>query len=121
MKIKSTVVALLISSLFSAQVFAWGALAINGNQGKQYGFSYDYSTSNDAQNRALNECGRGCYIVKTFSSGCAAYAADQAYGSTAYGWGTASNGSEAQSTALNYCRQYGGKQCIVRAWSCNSN
>ena len=75
----------------------------------------------DAKQKALNECGGGCNIVKTFTSGCAAYAADQASGSTAYGWGTASNSGTAQNTALNYCRQSGGNgsKCVVRAWGCN--
>lgn len=116
-----TVVAVIFLFLSTTHAFAYGSLAIDRNQGTQYGFSYDYSSISDAQNRALSECGRGCYIVNTFSSGCAAYAADQAYGSTVYGWGTASSSSQAKSSALYYCRQYGGTQCIVRTWGCNSN
>lgn len=106
---------------YTSLASANGALAIDGNQGSRYGFSYDYRTMSDAQNRAKQECGSGCYVVKTFSSGCAAYAADQAYGSTAYGWGTASSSGEAKNTALEYCRNYGGSNCIVRVWGCNSN
>ena len=111
------VAGLLVASLASAN----GALAIDSNQGSQYGFSYDYGSMGEAQNRALGECGYGCRIVKTFSSGCAAYAADQASGSTAYGWGTAGNGGQAQMLAMQYCRNQGGQQCMVRAWGCNSN
>lgn len=121
MKKTITFFATLVIFCFSSNVFANGALAIDSNQGDQYGFSYDYSSIGEAQNRALSECGRGCRVVKTFSSGCAAYAADQSYGSTVYGWGTASSSSQAKNTALQYCRSHGGTQCVVRAWGCNSN
>ena len=115
------VLSILLFSFSASNAFAYGALAIDGNQGEQYGFSYNYSSSAEAESRALDECGSGCSIVNTFSNGCAAYAADQAYGSTAYGWGTASGSSQAQNTAMQYCRSNGGTQCIIRAWGCNSN
>ncbi|MGB2059103.1 DUF4189 domain-containing protein [uncultured Alcanivorax sp.] len=118
MNIQSLV--LLLSLAMASVAGANGALAIDSNQGDQYGFSYDYGTLSEAQSRALSECGYGCRVVQTFSSGCAAYAADQARGSTVYGWGTASNGGQAQNTALQYCRSRGGQQCMVRAWGCNS-
>jgi hypothetical protein len=105
--------------LVAGQLHAAGALAIDENQGDQYGFSYGHPAMNDATNRALSECGRNCRIVQTFSNGCAAYAADQRANSTAYGWAAASNGGQAQSAALQYCRSNGGAQCIVRAWGCN--
>jgi len=107
--------------MLSSQAVANGALAIDSNQGQYYGFAYDYASMGEAQNRALQECGQGCRIVHSFSSGCAAYAADQAHGSTAYGWGTASTSGQAQSLAMSYCRNQGGGQCIVRVWGCNSN
>lgn len=101
-------------------VFADGALAIDSNQGDQYGFSYDHSSSDEANNRALEECGSGCSVVETFSGGCAAYAADQENGSTAYGWGAAPSSNEAKDLALQYCSSNGGSQCIVRSWGCDS-
>jgi len=105
----------------NGSAYANGALAIDGNQGSQYGFSYNYSSMAGAQNKALQECGGGCSIVKTFSRGCAAYAADQTSGSTAYGWGTAADSNSARNTAIQLCRNYGGTNCIVRVWGCNSN
>jgi hypothetical protein len=111
----------LIIFTLPTHAFAIGALAIDSNQGARFGFAYDHASINDAESRALNECGNGCQVVKTFTSGCAAYAADQADGSSIYGWGTGSNPNYAQSNALNYCRNYGGSQCIVRSWGCNSN
>ena len=59
---------------------------------------------------------------------CAAYAADQAAGSTAYGWGIQAPGtvgssgeSGAKNRALFECRKRGGSNssCIVRVWGCD--
>ncbi len=58
---------IMVVMLFSALVQAAGALAIDENQGDQYGFAYDYAS------------------------------------------------------VLQYCASYGGSQCIVRSWGCNSN
>lgn len=111
----------LVAFSCASSVSADGALAIDNNQGDQYGFSYNYPSSGAAQDKALAECGSGCSIVETYSGGCAAYAADQASGSTVYGWGTASDSSQAQNTAMQYCQNSGGTQCIVRVWGCDSN
>jgi len=101
--------------------FAWGSLAIDSNQGTAYGVSYDYPTAQAADARAIQECGAGCRVVKNFATGCGAYAADQAASGVAYGWGAAATESEAKAVALGYCNQYGGKECIIRAWSCNTH
>ncbi len=106
--------------LFSADLSAAGALAIDSNQGDQYGFAFDYATISEAEARAISECGSNCSIVQTFESGCAAYAADQTSQSTIYGWATSDSSGDAQNTALQYCASQGGAQCIVRAWGCNS-
>ncbi len=108
--------AILIAMLFASVASANGALAIDSNQGDQYGFSYNHGSMQQAQSRALSECGYGCRVVQTFSRGCAAYAADQASGR-----GTASSGGQAQNTALQYCVRQGGQRCMVRAWGCNGN
>lgn len=102
------------------QAFANGALAIDSNQGDQYGFAYNHPSMGAAEQRALSECGSGCRIVMRFSSGCAAYAADQANGSTAYGWATAGSAGAAQGQAQSECRQRGGSSCTVRVWGCDS-
>lgn len=115
-------VTLMIGALgITGNAFAWGSLAIDSNKGSAYGFSYNYPTAREADARALKECGYGCQVVKNFATGCGAYAADQSKNGTAYGWGTASTEKEAKNIALNYCRQYGGTNCIIRVWSCNSH
>lgn len=109
----------LAMSLGATQVLAAGALAIDSNQGQQYGFAYNYSSSGQAEQRALNECGSGCQIVFRFSRTCAAYAADQARGSNAYGWGYGPSAGAAQNTALAECRSRG-SSCMVRVWGCDN-
>lgn len=106
-------------SFFSVHAVAAGALAIDRNQGDQYGWAEGYSNTSQAEQKALSECGGGCQVVLRYDSGCGAYAADQARGSSASGWGTASSGNSAQSRAMSECQSRGGRSCVIRAWSCN--
>ena len=119
MKINKLALALVLT-VASSQVMAVGALAIDSNQGSRYGYSYDYTTTIDARNRALSECGADCTIVVDFDTGCAAYAADQTAGSTVYGWGKAGSENGAKNRALSECAAHGGSNCIVRVWGCNA-
>jgi hypothetical protein len=104
----------------SGQALAYGALAIDHNQGPAYGASYDHETMRQAERAALRKCGHDCQIVLRIESGCGAYAADQAYGSTVFGYAFHQNGERAQRRAMRLCREYGGTRCQVRAWACNS-
>ena len=56
----------------------------------------------------------------TFYNQCGAFAADQARGSTIYGWAKTNTAYGAQNMALDYRRQRGGTSCIVRVWGCTS-
>jgi hypothetical protein len=103
----------------SGNALAAGALAIDSNQGNQYGWAVDFPNMGQAEQRALRECGSGCRIVMRVNAGCGAYATDQQRGSTIYGWGTDSSGGAAQNRALAECRNRGGSACIVRVWGCN--
>jgi hypothetical protein len=105
----------------STAAHADGALAINGNQGSQYGWAINYRSLGDADQEALNRCGSGCYIVFRFHGTCAAYAADQSAGSTIYGWAYDRTAVQAQMAAINYCEARGGTSCMVRVWGCDNN
>ena len=97
-----------------------GALAIDSNQGPSYGWAINYPTAQAARQRALAECGDPCHIVMQFSNECAAFAADQAQGSTVYAWAHGYDDSVgAQNRATDECRKKGGTSCIVRAWGCS--
>lgn len=106
-------------AIFGGQATAAGALAINVDQGSQYGFAHGHPNTEKAEQRALSECGGGCKVVLQYNSGCAAYAADQSKGASANGWGTGSSGSAAQGRAQSECQSRGGSSCIVRSWACD--
>lgn len=104
-----------------SQAMAAGSLAIDSLQGEKYGFSFNHPSTDQADARAMRECGSDCAVVLRFGGGeCAAYAADQAKGSNAYGWGTAGNSSSSQARAMSECRARGGSSCKVRSWGCDA-
>jgi hypothetical protein len=114
---------LFFASLFllaGGQAMAAGALAIDSLQGEKYGFSFNHPNSEQAEKRALRECGSDCAVVLRFRAECGAYAADQAKGSNAYGWGTGATSSIVQQRALSECRAKGGSSCKVRSWGCDA-
>lgn len=122
-KIKLIVTRLLFSvllSLAAGQAMAAGALAIDSLQGEKYGFSYNHPSPEQAEQRAMRECGSDCGVVLRFRAECAAYAADQAKGSNAYGWGTGATHAVVQQRALSECRAKGGSSCKVRSWGCDA-
>lgn len=96
----------------------WGALAIDSNQGSSWGWAINYPTVQQAEQRALAECGDNCHVVMRFSNQCGAFAADQESGSTIYGWGKADSRVGAQNRALSECRRRGGTSCRIRVWGC---
>jgi formylglycine-generating enzyme required for sulfatase activity len=109
----------------SQVVTKFGALAIDKNNGFYYGFSYDFNTRIEAENKAIDECnkkGGKCTVVLIYSgSGCAVYRTIDGKVGTAYGWGVAKNKQEADAIAI--------KECLSRSngimpnnfvWSCNS-
>ena len=99
---------------------AAGSLAIDTLQGEKYGFSFNHPSIDQADQRAMRECGGDCSIVLRFRAECGAYSADQAKGSNAYGWATGSTSSAVQQRANSECRAKGGSSCKVRAWGCDA-
>ncbi len=94
-----------------------GALAIDSDQGEEWGWAAGYATMAEAEREALAGCAE-CHIVFRFEAGCAAYAADQSPGSTAAGWAPGASGFEAAEAALDECAKRGGEECLVRVWAC---
>lgn len=103
-----------------SHAMAAGSLAIDSLQGEKYGFSFNHPSSEQADARSMRECGADCAVVLRFAGECGAYAADQAKGSNAYGWGTGSTSSNTQARAMSECRAKGGSSCKVRAWGCDA-
>lgn len=110
----------LLLALGGAPAMAAGSLAIDTLQGEKYGFSFNHPSIDQADQRAMRECGGDCSVVLRFRAECGAYSADQAKGSNAYGWATGSTSSAVQQRANSECRAKGGSSCKVRAWGCDA-
>ena len=94
-----------------------GALAI-GACGA-YGFAYDFKQAPAASRAALGKCAGGCKVVPV-NRGCGAIAIDGKSACGAHGYAVAPRLGQAQNTALRQCYQYGGKECVIRAWACDA-
>jgi hypothetical protein len=109
------------------RVFDAGAgsasLAIDRRQGTRYGWAIDYANWHESDERALSECkrnGGNCQVVLRFTGGCGAFAADQAKGSSVYGWGLGTSRQAAENRAWDEARQRGATNLMTRVWGCNS-
>lgn len=95
----------------------YGAIAYSTSTGA-HGYSYDYDSRYDAEQRALNECyqyGGGCQVAIWFRNACGALAVGP------NGWGADwhANRSGAESKAIARCSQYSYGCSIVR-WVCTT-
>ena len=106
----------LIAALGAAH--AAGAFAV-GACGA-YGYGYDYRKAADARAAAMKKCsGNSCKIVGAMRRGCAALAIDAKHPCGAYGWAINPHLGKAENTSLHRCYQFGGRDCVVRAWACD--
>lgn len=96
---------------------AYGAIAYNERTGR-YGWSINYKSQDEANDRALDECGRGCRVVMRFWGEYCGALAKSPNGA----WGTASGPTdqEARRITLRTCREYKGTNCSVLVSKCNT-
>ena len=107
---------ILIGTLGAAH--AAGALAV-GTSGA-YGYGYDFRKADDARVAAMRKCtGNGCKIVAMIRRGCAAMAVDAKHPCGSFGWAIDSHLGRAENLSLRRCYQFGGKDCVVRAFACD--
>jgi hypothetical protein len=98
--------------------FAAGALAI-GKCGA-YGQAIDYPAPGAAVAAARKQCKGDCPTTVTMSRSCAALAVDMANPCGSFGQAVAPHISSALNAATKFCYQYGGKECVIRAWACDA-
>ena len=108
---------ILIFSALTSPVTAAGALAIG--QCGAYGQAYDFPTDQAAVAAARKQCKGQCTTV-TMRRACAAISLDLANPCGAFGYAVAPQISKAQNTAMRKCYENGGKDCIIRAWTCDA-
>jgi Domain of unknown function (DUF4189) len=107
---------LMIASIGAAA--AAGAFAV-GACGA-YGYGYDYSNPTDARAAAMKQCsGSTCKIVGIIRRGCAAMAVDAKNPCGPYGWALGSHLGKAENASMRRCTEFGGRDCVVRAWACD--
>ena len=105
----------LIAALGAAH--AAGALAV-GTCGA-YGYGYDFRKVADAR-PAIRKCtGNGCKVVGTIRRGCAAMAVDVKRPCGSFGWAIDTHLGRAENLSLRRCYDFGGKDCVVRAFACD--
>ncbi len=107
---------LLIGSIGAAA--AAGAFAV-GACGA-FGYGYDFRQVTDARTAALKKCsGHDCKIVGEIRRGCAAMAVDAKNPCGPYGWALNSHLGKAENASMRRCTEFGGRDCVVRAWACD--
>jgi hypothetical protein len=96
---------------------AVGAFAI-GKCGA-YGEAYDYRAANVARATALKQC-KGACTALTMRRACAALAIDLKNPCGAHGYAVEPRISSSLNEATRKCYQFGGKECVIRAWACDA-
>jgi hypothetical protein len=97
---------------------AAGALAV-GACGA-YGYGFDFHKAADARIAAVKKCAGGdCKVVGVMRRGCAAMSVDAKNPCGSYGWAINSHLGMAENAAMRRCYEFGGHQCVVRAWACD--
>jgi hypothetical protein len=105
------------ASRFVTQSWAAGAFAV-GKCGA-YGQAYDYAGEAGARAAALKQCKGDCTAV-TMKRACAALAVDMANPCGAHGYAVKSRISTSLNAATRKCYEFGGRECVIRAWACDA-
>jgi hypothetical protein len=115
----ATLVAALLaaSSIQATSAQAAGAIAV-GKCGA-YGQAYDYPAEAAAVAAARKQCNGDCTTV-TMKRACAALAIDLVNPCGAHGYAVEPKISSSLNAATRKCYEYGGKECVIRAWACDA-
>src|SRR5665213_1146823 len=107
----------LAGTRFVTESWAAGAFAI-GKCGA-YGQAFDYAGEAGARTAALKQCKGECTAV-TMKRACAALSVDMANPCGAHGYAVESKISNTLNAATRKCYEFGGKECVIRAWACDA-
>jgi hypothetical protein len=100
-----------------APSMAVGAFAIG--KCDAYGEAYDYPAATAARTAALKQCKGGCTAL-TMRRACAALAIDLKNPCGAHGYAVEPRISSSLNEATRKCYEFGGKECVIRAWACDA-
>jgi hypothetical protein len=96
---------------------AAGAFAV-GKCGA-YGQAFDYAAEAGALAAAKKQCKGECTTV-TMKRACAALAVDMTNPCGAHGYAVKPKISSSLNAATKKCYDFGGKECVIRAWACDA-
>jgi Domain of unknown function (DUF4189) len=103
---------------FVTESWAAGAFAI-GKCGA-YGQAYDYAGEADARAAAHKQCKGDCSTTLTMKRACAALSVDMTNPCGAHGYAVKPTISTSLNEATRKCYEFGGKECVIRAWACDA-
>ena len=107
----------LAATRFVTETRAAGAFAI-GKCGA-YGQAFDFAGEAAARAAALKQCKGDCTAV-TMKRACAALAIDMTNPCGAHGYAVKPHISSSLNSATRKCYEFGGKECVIRAWACDA-
>jgi Domain of unknown function (DUF4189) len=106
------------ASRFATETWAAGAFAI-GKCGA-YGQAFDYAGEAGALAAARKRCKGECTTAVTMRRACAAFSVDMTNPCGAHGYAVKPRISNSLNEATRKCYEFGGKECVIRAWACDA-
>ncbi len=80
----------------------------------------DYAGEAGALAAALKQCKGACTTSVTMKRACAALSVDMTNPCGAHGYAVKSRISSSLNEATRKCYEFGGKECVIRAWACDA-
>jgi hypothetical protein len=102
----------IVTPLHAAGAFAFGKCGA-------YGQAYDHAGEGTAISAARRQCKGACTTV-TMKRACAALAIDLKNPCGAHGYAVRPKISSSLNEATRKCYEFGGKECVIRAWACDA-
>jgi hypothetical protein len=107
---------LLIATIGAAEAAGAFAVGVCG----AYGYGFDFRNVTEARAAAIKKCTGGtCKLIGDMRKGCAAIAVDAKNPCGSFGWAIESHLGRAENTSMRRCTEFGGRECVVRAWACD--
>jgi hypothetical protein len=106
----------LIATIGAAEAAGAFAVGVCG----AFGYGFDFRNVTEARAAAIKKCTGGtCKVVGDMRKGCAAIAIDAKNPCGSFGWAIESHLGRAENTSVRRCSEFGGRECVVRAWACD--
>jgi hypothetical protein len=116
---RRAILALASLLIVAAAAPSWAAGAFAIGKCGAYGQAYDFPVEDTARAAALRRCKGECTAV-VMKRACAALAIDITNPCGAHGYAVKPHISSSLNAATRKCYEFGGKECVVRAWACDA-